>query len=274
MAQPSKFDAKERIQRTLDEIPALKQIGHGSQEFSKWRRNSRLAIEYTFGNDSSHAEEFNAIRYTPFLITESALEIAYQSGLKRATALLESMIEEIEEYWADEEPMSSSHQLECSVEIENTAEHLTSKRIFVVHGRDEGTRHMVVRFLERLDLEPIVLMEQSNEGRTIIEKFEEYADVGFAVVLCTPDDVGALETEKDNLRHRPRQNVVLEWGFFMGKIGRDRVCALVKDDVEIPSDYAGVLHIPLDDSEGWQMKLLTELKSAGLPVDANRLFTP
>lgn len=148
--------------------------------------------------------------------------------------------------------------------------HITSKKIFVVHGRDDGTRAIVTRFLEQLELFPIVLQEEPNKGRTIIEKFEEYSNVGFAVILCTPDDKGQLVGET-NLKHRPRQNVVLEWGFFLGKIGRERVFALVKGDVEIPSDYSGVLNIEMDDAGGWQMRLAKELKTAGLSIDLNCL---
>ena len=142
----------------------------------------------------------------------------------------------------------------------------------MVSGRDEGTTDTVARFLENLELDPVILREQPNEGRTIIEKFEEYAQVGFAVVLCTPDDVGALAAEQDQLKSRPRQNVVLEWGYFLGKIGRQRVCALIRGDMEIPSDYSGVVYIRMDDSQGWQLQLTRELYQAGLPVDANKIL--
>lgn len=62
-----------------------------------------------------------------------------------------------------------------------------------------------------------------------------------------PDDVGALAIKPDDLKPRMRQNVVLELGYFAGKIGRNRVCALVMGEIEIPSDYSGVVYIPLDD---------------------------
>ena len=175
------------------------------------------------------------------------------------------MIEEIEEYWQD---MVQTHTVG---EPPSVAEPVTSKQVFVVHGRDDAAKHTVARYLEGLDLEPVILQEQPSEGRTIIEKFEEYAQVGFAVVLCTPDDVGALESDQEKLKPRPRQHVVLEWGFFLGKIGRKRVCALFKDDVEIPSDYDGVIYIQLDDFGGWRMDLAKEMRAAGLPVDMNRL---
>lgn len=118
----------------------------------------------------------------------------------------------------------------------------------------------------------MILQEQPDQGRTIIEKFEQYAQVNFAVVLFTPDDVGGLEAE--NLRPRTRQNVIFELGYFIGKLGRERVRVLVKGDIEIPSDYSGVLYISLDDAGGWQMALFRELKSAGFDVDANRIFSP
>lgn len=113
--------------------------------------------------------------------------------------------------------------------------------------------------------------QQPNEGRTIIEKFEDHADVGFAIVLMTPDDVGALVKEKDKLKPRARQNVIMELGFFLGKLGRKRVCALHKD-VEIPSDYKGVLYVPMDKQGGWQLKLATEIKAAGIEIDLNKVM--
>ena len=146
-----------------------------------------------------------------------------------------------------------------------------SNRVSVIHGHDEAARETVARFLEKLDFQPIILYEQANKGRTIIEKFEEHADVPFAVVLLTPDDVGKLKNEESDLKPRARQNVILELGFFLGRLGRDRVCPLVKGDVETPSDYDGVVYTKLDGAGAWKMKLVQELKAAGFGVDANRV---
>jgi predicted nucleotide-binding protein len=144
--------------------------------------------------------------------------------------------------------------------------------VFVVHGRDLAAVDRVVRLLHELDLHPVVLKEQPNKGRTIIEKFEAYAEVRFAVVLLTGDDVGSLAgAAMGELRPRARQNVILELGFFVGRLGRDKVAALEQPGLERPSDIDGVLYIALDAGDTWRLQLAKEFKAAGLPVDLNRL---
>ncbi len=144
-----------------------------------------------------------------------------------------------------------------------------SRDVFVVHGHDDAVKESVARFLGKLALNPVILHEQPNKGRTTIEKFEGHSDVGFAVVLLTGDDVGGEAATPVKLSPRARQNVVLELGYFMGKLGRDRVCALYKEGVEIPSDIHGVLYVPLDASDGWRLKLAREIKETGIDVDLN-----
>jgi predicted nucleotide-binding protein len=143
-----------------------------------------------------------------------------------------------------------------------------SRKVFVVHGHDEAAREKIARFLERLDFQPIILHEQASRGRTVIEKVEAHSDVGFAVVLLTPDDEGC---EKGGTpRPRARQNVVLELGYFVGKLGRTHVCALKRGEIEIPSDFQGVVYVPFDNSDGWNQALGRELEAAGFAVDWNK----
>ncbi len=139
--------------------------------------------------------------------------------------------------------------------------------VFIVHGHNERVKLDVARFIERLSLNPLILHEQPNQGRTIIEKFEDYSNVGFAVVLLTGDDVGAPVSRKSDLKSRARQNVILELGFFLGKLGREHVCALYEKGVDIPTDYEGVLYIPL--SGDWKFLLAREIKAAGIKIDLN-----
>ena len=269
MARLTKAKAIERLQKALDAIPALKQIRSLREEppeFRKWRRDIEVAITNTFGERSRHSKDFTNIRYRPQAIhtMNPNLEYytAYVRGLGAAAAVLESMLEEIKEYWEDEKLTAPSSAVQ-EHERTNTTE------VFVIHGRDNEAKETVARFLQKLDLTPIILHEQPNQGRTIIEKFEQHAQVGFAVALLTPDDIGALKNEEKKLKPRARQNVVFELGYFLGRLGREGVCALIKGNVEPPSDYDGVVYISLDDG-GWKMNLIRELKNAGFEVDANR----
>ena len=145
-----------------------------------------------------------------------------------------------------------------------------STNIFVVHGHDEAAKISVARLLEKFELHPIILHEQANEGRTIIEKFEDHSDVAFAVVLLTPDDI-CVDAQGNENEKRARQNVILEFGYFLGKLGRGKVCALYKDGTTLPSDYDGVLYVAMDDAGAWQFQLAKEMKAAGMDVDLNLL---
>ena len=145
-------------------------------------------------------------------------------------------------------------------------------KIFIVHGHDEAAKYAVARFVAKFDIEPIILDEQLNKGQTIIDKFEEHAgEAGFAIVLLTPDDVGKSKDETDEPKPRARQNVILELGYFLCGLGRERVCVLYKEGVELPSDIHGILYVLMDNSDGWQLKLGQEMQAAGLPVDLNKL---
>lgn len=146
-------------------------------------------------------------------------------------------------------------------------------QIFVVHGRDEGRKEAVARFLERAtSLDVVILHERPNRGRTIIEKFEAHAgDAAFAVVILTADDEGRLRGAAVDLSPRGRQNVVWEYGFFCGALGRANVAVLYEDGVELPSDVDGVAYIPLDVSGGWRSLLARELRAAGITVDPTAL---
>jgi len=145
-----------------------------------------------------------------------------------------------------------------------------SNDVFIVHGHDGEAREAVARFLSNVGLKPIILHEQASRGKTIIEKVEANSDVGFAVVLLTPDDEGC--SKGGQLEPRPRQNVLLELGYFMAKLGRDRVCSLMKGKVEIPSDFAGVVWEPMDSAGGWKASLGKELEAAGYNIDWNKVM--
>lgn len=147
-----------------------------------------------------------------------------------------------------------------------------SNKIFIVHGYDSAIKEATARTLTKLGLEPIILHEQADGGRTIIEKFEENSsEVGFAVILLTADDDGKAKKET-SYKSRARQNVVFEMGYFVGRLGRNRVFLLLAEGVEKPGDLDGIVYTPIDVHDGWKLKLVKELKACGYNVSADKLM--
>jgi len=142
--------------------------------------------------------------------------------------------------------------------------------VFLVHGHDEGTKYAVARFLEQIGVIPVILHEQINKGMTIVEKFEKYAKrAGYAVIIMSPDDFGYKVGSEQSIKHRARQNVILELGYFTALLGRDKTMVLKRGDIEMPSDVFGIIYESLE-NDGWKMSLARELKEAGFRVDLNK----
>ncbi len=141
----------------------------------------------------------------------------------------------------------------------------SSSSVFIVHGHDHDLLKDLELTLHRWKLDPIVLSEKANRGMTLIEKVEANTSVRFAFVLLTPDDVGGKDARV--LSPRARQNVIWEWGYLVGRLGRDRVCCLFKEGVEIPSDLRGeaTINVGLDLKESLE-EIRRELKSAGFDL--------
>ena len=159
-----------------------------------------------------------------------------------------------------------------SASAAHAADDLADIRREVAKRHDEAVKQEVARTLERLELEPIILHEWPDKGRTIIEKLEAYAHVSYAVVLMTPDDVGGPKgADAKTYRPRARQNVLVELGVFLGRLGRSNVTVLYTPEVEMPSDYSGVLYKKLDEAGAWKTELACEIDAAGITVDLNQL---
>lgn len=252
----------------LNDLPGFIYKGDNSK-FDKWYRKAERHIENIFNNNNGQSTEFGSVRFKPsvFLPNNTTFNLqksteAHNNGLNKAKTLLESFIEEVEE-WSDD-------VIEATIPKQTSSTN-NSNKVFIVHGHDNGAKQEVARFLEKLGLEPIILHEQASSQKTIIEKIESYAEqVGFGVVLYTACDIGGKD--KDNLQSRARQNVVFEHGYLIGLLGRDKVCPLVKGNIETPGDISGVVYTSMDEAGSWHLPLARELKNAGYQIDSTKLF--
>lgn len=218
---------------------------------SKWDILNVEILRRAF-SDETILNEYKSIQLTKYYGDWEDRLGTHEIRIRKRIAFLESVILRINKKLIPE----SGEGAEADAPRSSSEE-----RVFVIHGHDEGSKSQVARLVEKLGFTAIILAEQTNMGRTIIEKLERHSDVAFAVAILTPDDVGA----------RARQNVILELGHFEGKLGRDRVCILYTPGVEIPSDIRGVAYYELDKAGAWRYSLAKELRDAGFPVDMNEL---
>jgi predicted nucleotide-binding protein len=186
-------------------------------------------------------------------------------GKARSIQLLQRAIRALEEDLADQLPAISASLPQPASAPGN--------KVFLVHGRDDAVKNEVALFLRAIGLEPIILHLRPSGGRHLLTKFRDESEgASFAVVLMTPDDEGGIAGAGAN-QPRARQNVVFELGFFIGKLGPANVAALLKADVEKPSDFDGIAYISFDVGGQWKTILARELHHAKVPFDPAKAFT-
>ena len=263
MQRQTKTRAKANLQAVLDEIEGLKRLRYGSPMSLEWGEKTLMAIKYAF-DDRNKDRFFRRASHalSSFTGTEEDRQNNYISSLADSEKLLRSMMEEIDRFWDDDVIEQTTMPAKTPIGPDD-------KEVFVVHGRNKEVLKSVRAFLGKLGLRPIILLDQPGKGRTIIEKFEDHARVKYAVALLTPDDRALPNETGDEKELRARQNVIFEMGFFVGLLGRRHVAALLLGGIQIPSDYAGVEYIKLDEST-WKRKLYQELHAAGFVVNAEQ----
>ena len=269
----AKAKLDERVQKGREiqssQIQTQQDLDVTTQKYYKWNDFNTELLKRIFTTDK-YAKEYSryvggaVMSYIEPSLSKKAAD--FHQEIDKKIHILDSIIERLEliplAHSATQENIKSE-KLPQPIEISN--------KIFIVHGRDDLAKIETARFIEKLGFEAIILHEQASSGNTIIEKIEEHTNVGFAIVLYTPCDVGSLAGESSQ-KPRARQNVVFEHGYLIGKLGRQNVCALVKGDIELPNDISGVVYITLDSHNAWHMAIAKELKKAGYPVDMNKMI--
>lgn len=165
-------------------------------------------------------------------------------------------------------------------EVKNIIEHTTvteekNRKVFVVYGHDLNARTQLEAMLRRWDIEPLIIDQLVSSGQTIIEKLEENTDrVQFGIVLATPDDIGYSKGNEECKKYRVRQNVILELGMLLSKVGRAKVAILLSqaEEMEKPSDIDGLIYIPfINNVEDAKVSLAKELQRNGYEIDITKL---
>lgn len=249
----------EKLKGIIDEIDKLieKNIDSWDIEFQAWETKAERFLINKFNKDSYEHQIFSKTHFSPFSfgrdVSQSERIETCKKGLEKTKAIFLTYLEDL----------SDDNNNVSALEADKNFD-----KVFIVHGHDGEMKHAVARLVEKQGLTAVILSEQANPGDTIIEKFEKHSDVGGAICLFTADDLGHAKTEPDE-HPRARQNVVFEAGYFMGKLGRDKVVIIAENGVELPSDMQGIVYF---DKNGWQFEVLKELKMMGYSIDLNKLF--
>lgn len=238
-----------------------------SKDYSKWNAFNSELLKRAFTTDEL-AKEYDFWGIASFSMTEPSLGEKIADVYKSVDSKihrLDSIIERLELI-----PLSVASESAAVPVGEALPIQVRTKRVFVVHGRDEVAKTNLEVFLREVGLEPVVLHRQADEGMTIIEKFEKHSDVGYAFILLTPDEVAYLAAEEikpDEERSkefRARPNVIFEFGYFVGKLGRSRVCCLYTGDVSLPSDVSGMIYKRYERNvEEVAYSVIKDLKASG-----------
>lgn len=251
----------QKLKNIIDEIDTLisKRVTASNPDFEAWRMKTERFLIKKYGANSLEREKFSNTSFSLHIFLgdtpKSSFIKACEEGLQTTKKIFLTYLQEMEE-----ENVVEPNKDSC---IDSTY-----LKVFIVHGHDGELKQSVARVIEKQNIEAIILSEKENKGRTIIEKFEDYSDVSGAICLFTADDLG--KTKNDTIENaRARQNVVLETGYFMGRLGRAHVIILADKGIEMPSDLSGVVYT---NTASWEFELLKELKAIGYKVDLNKLL--
>lgn len=250
------MNLQDKLIKLYNEIDELKSKSSSSDsDFKAWRTDVQLCLSSLYGEKSIQLKNFNSRPFSPMVIMQNT------DFHKPYVQDLETTKKEFKRYIDDFEDESSNTNVKKNRTPNN--------KVFIVHGHDGELKEKVARRLEQQGIEAIILSEQVNRGKTIIEKLEAYSDVHVAIALFTQDDIGVAKEEKGNEKYRARQNVVFEAGYFMGFLGRENIIMIADENVEIPGDLSGMVYTTKDN---WEFEMLKELNAAGMKIDMNKLL--
>lgn len=245
-------------------------------EFHKWQDFTAEIFKQAFDDPNNEYHSRFVSRGQAMIITGNEDWMKeYHDEIKDKISYIETFIQKM--------PLIPSSIVKQQEPEDKKSDNVDKKKVFIVHGHNDALKTKVARVVEQMGLKAIILHEQEDYGKTVIEKFEDNAeDIGFAIILLTADDLAVshkdLNKEKKEVGFkakyfdRARQNVIFEMGFFVGRLGRANVFELQENGIEEPSDLKGIIYTPIDDEDMWRFKLAKRLKSVGYEVKTDVLL--
>jgi predicted nucleotide-binding protein len=272
--EEAKSKLEERIQKGLEikkaPINSEETLDAVRNEFRKWDAFNNELLKRTFTTDELAEEYRHWIGVGVSMLREPSLGEKIgklHKDIDGKIHRIDSIIERLELI-----PLNMISP-DLSPSAASTTQPSRTNKVFIVHGHDEVSKNSLEVFLREIGLEPVVLHRQPDEGLTVIEKFEKHSDVGYAFILLTPDEIAYLKSEEhkpDSERqkeYRARPNVIFEFGFFVGKLGRSKVCCLYTGDVRLPSDVSGMIYKKYNSSiEEIAYSIIKDLKASGYGI--------
>lgn len=255
-----KMNNQEKLQKLNSIKETIKSISYSNKEQLNGEQIKLTRfVEKRIDSPNFFLNQIKNIRYTPAIFTSNSTEDyfieSWESGKHQLISILDSVIDDLED------------DLNSNTNYHSGNHTITNSKssIFIIHGHDNEMKSEVARYIEKLKLTPIILQEHINDGDTIIEKFERLSNkASFAIALFSDDD-------DINGKKRARQNVILEYGYFIAKLGRKNTMLLKKGEIEIPSDISGVLYEDYT-TNSWKTPLAQALKESGFNIDMNNVL--
>ncbi|WP_455209493.1 TIR domain-containing protein [Kaarinaea lacus] len=294
MGKGNKDTQLDDLKRLIDEIEKVRIKPRMSPKFKSWHRETLETLERVFGRKSRQVKDFEAIRYNLASFSnktpESKFEEAFQHGLMNAAVMLSAAAKDLQK--GGTKPTSTPEAAPAKEldditvapapsrpepvvpakttpvltappivkeppSIVRRALAASSHKIFIVYANDIGMKDEVTSFLSKLGVSNVVLKDSAASNSSLIDELEKHDNVHYAIVMLNPDAAGISE------------NTVYELGLIVGRLGRNRVCGLVKENIGILANYSGISYVPVDPAGAWKFLLIKQLKNAGIDIDAN-----
>jgi len=287
MGKASRDSQLAELQRLIEDIEKVRIKPRMSPKFKSWHRETLETLERVFGRKSRQVKEFENVRYNLATFSnktpESKFEEAFHQGLMNAAIMLSAASKELKKGDVpssseskpalERSPAPSTPQPVAAAKpvpvpatpvvdkappaIVRRAMALTNNKLFLVYANDIGMKGEVSSFLSKMGVSTVVLKDSADSGSSLIDELEKHDDVHYAIVMLNPDASGISE------------NIVYELGLVVGRLGKNRVCGLVKEYISILANYSGISYVPVDPAGAWKFLLIKQLKEAGFNIDAN-----